>query len=310
VIGSLLKQLWRALGVFIRYHLSRLFGRQKRRPPHSIGDRAPNPNAEPPATRCLDPVYTKITAWQTDQSDLSALGITSNPIYQLWRQMPEGHKWTHYFETYETVFGSRRDRPMRVLEIGVFQGASLRLWKSYFRHAKTCLVGVDIDPACARYDAPSEEIHIRIGSQADREFLARVVKEFGPFDLIIDDGSHHSTHMIETFNCLYAAGLNDDGIYFVEDLHANYWLPWRDSANSFLDFCKDLLELMHAHYWKNSLDIWTGQLESGTNLRVQVPKITTMIKEIRFFDSIVAIYKTRRPHAPRYVVASPPRAAS
>jgi hypothetical protein len=60
---------------------------------------------------------------------------------------------------------------------------------------------------------------------------------------------------------------------------------------------------MHAHYWKNTLDIWTEQLESGSHLAVQVPEITTMIKEIRFFDSIVAIHKTRRMHAPRYIVA-------
>jgi hypothetical protein len=303
VIGSLLKQLWKALGIFIRYHLTRLFGRQKQRPPDSGGDMDPDSIAETPATVSLGPAYKNTIAWQTDRSDLSAPDTTSNPIYQLWRQMPLGHKWTHYFETYQAVFDSRRNTPMRILEIGVYRGASLRLWKNYFQHAKTCLVGVDIDPACASYDAPSDGIHVRLGSQADSEFLAKVVDEFGPFDLIIDDGSHHSTHMIKSFNCLYAAGLKDDGIYFVEDLHANYWLPWRDSANSFLDFCKDLLELMHAHYWKNPLHVWTEQSRSGLDLTIEVPQITTMIKEIRFFDSIVAIYKTRRPYAPRYIVA-------
>ncbi len=303
MIGSLLKQLWVALGVFIRHHLSRLFGRHKQPPPDSRGGGDQQSMVEKLHSVGLDPTYEKLTNWHTDPSDLSASGTTSNPIFQLWREMPLGHKWTHYFETYQAVFGSRRDTPMRILEIGVLRGASLRLWKDYFRHAETCLVGIDIDPACAAYDAPSSGIHVRIGSQVDSEFLARVVAEFGPFDLIIDDGSHHSTHMIMSFNCLYAAGLKDDGIYLVEDLHANYWLPWRDSANSFLDFCKDLLELMHAHYWKNPLSVWTGQAQSGSVLTVEVPAITTMIREIRFFDSIVAIYKTRRPHPPRYIVA-------
>jgi hypothetical protein len=193
--------------------------------------------------------------------------------------MPQGHKWTHYFETYQTIFGSRRNTPMRILEIGVLQGASLRLWKSYFQNANTSVVGVDIDPACARFDTPSNGIHVRIGSQVDSEFLASVVNEFGPFDLIIDDGSHHSTHMIKSLNCLFAAGLKDDGIYFVEDLHANYWLP------------------------KTPLSAWGEELQSGSNLALEVPEITTIIKEIRFFDSIVAIYKTRRLHAPRYIIA-------
>ena len=301
VIGSLLKQLWIALGAFFRYHLLRLFGSRKQSSPHRESNGTPA--GDKPPSVGLDPVYKKFTAWQTDQSDLFAPIATSNPIYQLWRETPQGHKWSHYFETYQAVFDSRRNTPMRILEIGVLRGASLRLWKTYFQHAETCVVGVDIDPECASYDAPTDGIHVRIGSQADGEFLTKVVDEFGPFDLIIDDGSHHSTHMIKTFNCLYDAGLKDDGIYFVEDLHANYWLPWRDSANSFLDFCKDLLELMHAHYWKNPLSVWTEQARSGSTLTVEVPEITAMIREIRFFDSIVAIYKTRRPNAPRYIVA-------
>jgi hypothetical protein len=295
VLGNFLKQLWQALGAFIRYHLSRPFGRRGQYLPNTTLPVRDTPLVE------LDPVYKKTISWRTDRTDMAAANTASNPIYQLWRALPQGHKWTHYFETYEAVFGSRRTGPMRILEIGVFQGASLRLWKSYFQHAQTSLVGIDIEPSCAKFDAPSESIHVRIGSQADGEFLAKVVAEFGPFDLIIDDGSHFSSHMIKSFNFLYATGLKDDGIYFVEDLHANYWLPWRDSRNSFLDFCKELLELMHAHYWRNPLPTWTAELHSGSSLAVEVPEITTMIKEIRFFDSIVAIYKTRRRHAPRYI---------
>jgi len=303
VIGSLLKELWKALGTFIRYHLSRLLGRQRQRPTDSKDNESSKSVAVALPSVMLDPVYEKTITWRTDRSDLSAAGTTSNPIYQLWRELPQGHKWTHYFEIYQTIFESRRNVPMRILEIGVLNGVSLRLWKSYFQHAKTTLVGVDIDPACARYDAPSDGIHVRIGSQADREFLARVVDEFGPFDLIIDDGSHHSSHMIKSFNSLYGAGLKDNGIYFVEDLHANYHLPWRDSANSFLDFCKDLLELMHAHYLKTPLTAWFEEVRTGSGVTLDVPEITTMIKEIRVFDSIVAIYKTRRPYLPRYLIA-------
>jgi SAM-dependent methyltransferase len=301
VIGNLLKDLWKALGIFLRYHLSRLFGLAAPRAPESAND--PGQKAAAMPTVRLDPLYLRPIVWRSKRSDLSASGTTSNPIYQLWRELPLSHKWTHYFDIYQTIFHSRRDAPMRILEIGVLNGASLRLWKKYFQHPDTSMVGIDIDPMCARYDAPADGIHVRIGSQADSEFLTRVVDEFGPFDLIIDDGSHHSTHIITSFNCLYATGLKDDGIYVVEDIHANYWLPWRDSANSFLDLCKELVELMHAHYWRTTLDAWQVEFESGSSLRLEVPEITTMIKEIRFFDSIVAIFKTRRAHPPRYLVS-------
>ncbi len=303
MIGTLLKQLGIALGIFIRYHLARLFGRNNERPPDPRHESDQEFVVGNPLGLNLDPVYRQVTSWQTDSSDLSISGTTSNPIFKLWQEMPQGLKWTHYFETYQAIFDSRRNTPMRILEIGVFHGASLRLWKNYFQHTNTRVVGIDIDPACAIHDAPTSGIHVRIGSQADGAFLVKVIEEFGPFDLIIDDGSHHSSHMIKSFNCLYANGLKDDGIYFVEDLHANYWHPWRDSAASFLDLCKDLLEFMHAHYWQNQLPVWVEQAQSGSALTVEVPEITTMIKEIRFFDSMVAIYKTRRAHPPRYIVA-------
>ena len=296
MIGNLLRQLFKALGISLRYRLSRLLGRSGPSLPNTAslaGSTLP--------TIGLDPLYMKTVSWKTDRNDLAAASLPSNPIYQLWRATPRGLKWTHYFETYEAVFGGRRNTAMRILEIGVSEGASLRLWKSYFQHPQTLLVGVDIEPACARFDAPAERIHARIGSQADDKFLASVVAEFGPFDLIIDDGSHYSAHMIKSFNSLYAAGLKDDGIYFVEDLHANYWPDWRDSANSFLDFSKDLMELMHAHYWETPLSTWKSDAESDVGIVVEVPEITTLIKEIRFFDSMVAIYKMRRLHPPRWI---------
>ena len=98
---------------------------------------------------------------------------------------------------------------------------------------------------------------------------------------------------------LYADGLKDTGIYFVEDLHANYWHPWRDSKKSFLDVCKELLEDMHAHYRSSTpVDFLTHPPSARAISALDVPQITTMIREMRFFDSIVAIYKTRREYVP------------
>jgi SAM-dependent methyltransferase len=301
MLAGLIKELFRALGRFVGYHLSRMFGR----PSVHItkvdrGIATPEQIAQLSDAVGLDKSYLRGVRSQTDHRNELELGLASNPVFQIWKQIPQGTKWTHYFEIYETIFEPRRAGPMRVLEIGVFKGNSLRLWKEYFHHPQTVIVGIDIDPACTRYDAPAQQLHVRIGSQADPGFLKTVVSEFGPFDLIIDDGSHHSTHMIASFNALFRDGLKDNGIYFAEDLHANYWLPWRDSRRAFLDLCKELLELMHAHYTKAWIKDW-NQDSPGSPLVIDVPELTLMIKEIRVFDSIVAVYKTRRAYLPRAV---------
>jgi SAM-dependent methyltransferase len=309
VLGDLVKELFPALGRYLRYHLSR----PARRPSVPVTRQEPSqePSQEPGVAMPesiaklsdavgLDPSYLQTVRAQTERRGEMELGVATNPTYQVWKGIPDGIKWTHYFEIYETIFGPRRNGAMRILEIGVFKGNSLRLWKQYFHHPDTVIVGIDIDPTCTRFDAPAEHVHVRIGSQADPEFLKKMVSEFGPFDLIIDDGSHQSTHMIASFNALYADGLKDDGIYFAEDLHANYWIPWRDSRRAFLDLCKELMELMHAHYTKAWLKDWNEETPSSP-LVVEVPAITLMIKEIRVFDSVVAIYKTRLPYLPRSV---------
>lgn len=311
MLGDLLKQLLLALGRFVGFHGRRVL----RIPEKPRATPSPNPNISSTATDAsianlgdivgLDPEYRHQIEWPCYQTDVPSREILSDELYKLWTTVPGGLKWTHYFEIYETIFGPRRNEPLKILEIGIYRGASMKLWRQYFSNPNAIIVGLDILPECGRYAAPEAGVHVRIGSQADPAFLKQVMAEFGPFDLIIDDGSHHSSHMITTFNHLFAEGLKDDGIYFVEDLHANYWHPWRDSKKSFLDVCKELLEDMHAHYRSSTPgDFFICPPSDRETSVLEVPRITTMIREMRFFDSIVVIYKMRREHVP-YAVTMP-----
>ena len=310
MIADLLKQLYLALGRFVGYHVRRILHLPEKRrapPPVPMAPNAPFTATEASITSLTDavglnPEYKRRVQWPCYQTDVPTQEVLSDALYQMWTTFPGGHKWTHYFPIYEAIFGPIRAKPLRILEIGLWHGASLKLWRQYFEHPQTIIVGVDVLPECRRFDAPAAGIHVRIGSQADPGFLKQVVEEFGPFDLIMDDGSHYSSHIITSFNHLFGSGLKDTGIYFVEDIHANYWHPWRDSKKSFLDVCKELVEDMHAHYRSSTPeDFLIYPPSSRATSALDVPQITTMIREIRFFDSIVAIYKARLDHVPYYV---------
>ncbi len=55
------------------------------------------------------------------------------------------HKWNHYFDIYERHFSRFRGKNLVMLEIGVFGGGSLDMWKAYLgEEAK--VIGVDINP--------------------------------------------------------------------------------------------------------------------------------------------------------------------
>src|SRR5258708_2020512 len=86
------------------------------------------------------------------------------------------HKWVHYFPIYEQHFGRFRNRTVTFLEIGVFKGGSLQLWKRYLGPFAR-IVGIDIDPACKALE--EDQISICTGDQSDPVFLQSVIDQFG-----------------------------------------------------------------------------------------------------------------------------------
>jgi hypothetical protein len=102
------------------------------------------------------------------------------------------HKWTHYFPIYENHFKRYVNRPMLFVEIGCSQGGSLQLWKRYLGPLAQ-IVGIDILDQCKALE--ENQIAVRIGDQSDTVFLGNVLTEFGPPDVILDDGSHAMQHV-------------------------------------------------------------------------------------------------------------------
>ena len=119
-----------------------------------------------------------------------------------------------YVDLYQRHLADQRHRVRRVLEIGVYRGASLQMWRDYFPNAQ--IYGIDIQPA----EVSGTRIHTIKGDQSDPALLARV-RELGPFDLIVDDGSHRARELVASFTGLFAE-LMPDGYYVIEDMHTSY----------------------------------------------------------------------------------------
>lgn len=87
------------------------------------------------------------------------------------------YKWVHYFDIYEQYFAKYRNTEVVFLEIGVFQGGSLQMWKHYFG-PKAKIYAIDINPECKKFE--DEQITIFIGDQEDKEFLRYVTEQIPP----------------------------------------------------------------------------------------------------------------------------------
>ena len=217
--------------------------------------------------------------------------LMQGDIAQAWQRIPDGHKWLGYFPTYERVFAEYRGKTLRILEIGVNLGGSLRLWKDYFG-PETTIVGIDITPSCATFENSDERIFVRIGDQSDPAFLASVVEEFGPFDIVIDDGSHVVSHQIASFNALFHQGVAAGGLYLVEDLETSYWgdrTGQRDIDIGFHDFVAAIVDEMHRVYRTRLYPDFV--LASVAGQTVEVPLIATIVQEVRLFESIAVFYR-------------------
>ena len=123
----------------------------------------------------------------------------------------------NYLRFYETFFQPLRHEPLTVLEIGVFGGASLRTWEEFFPRAR--IIGADIDPKARNHEGG--RVTIEILDQSNIENLVSLGMRHGPFDILIEDGSHFWEHQTTTLRTLFPF-VKNNGIYIVEDLQTNY----------------------------------------------------------------------------------------
>lgn len=225
-----------------------------------------------------------------------AKNTPDNELFKIFLAGSNIHKWHHYFDIYTRYFERFRDRPITMLEIGVFRGGSLRMWKEYF-HPDSTIVGIDIDKSCQAHEIAAQNVFVRIGSQADPTFLANVNGEFGPFDIILDDGSHKTHHQIVSFATLFRDALKDGGCYMVEDVHSNYWLKHVDSPETFIDLTKQMVDMMHEPYFDHK-EIEFRHNHPEAIREMEVSYLSANLGGIAFHDSIVVLDKKKH-HLPQ-----------
>jgi len=121
-------------------------------------------------------------------------------------------KFVHYFPIYDFYFKDIKDKEINILEIGVKNGESLRLWSKYFKNAN--IIGVDLNPECLKEKDKLLNIDILIGDQSDPKTFEKIKNT--KFDIVIDDGSHVFNHMIMSYLILWK-NLKPGGLYFIED---------------------------------------------------------------------------------------------
>jgi hypothetical protein len=130
-------------------------------------------------------------------------------------------KITHrYLDVYDPILAPWVDKEIKLLEVGIFKGGSLQLWRDYFPLG--AIIGIDLK--LPKHFVPGERIQVFQGSQSDEQFLSEVANKVAPegFHIIIDDASHIGELTKTTFWHLFDNHLKPGGVYVIEDWGTGY----------------------------------------------------------------------------------------
>lgn len=143
------------------------------------------------------------------------------------------HKYLDFYEQHLPD----RNFSGRLLEIGVMDGASLRMWREYYPNAQ--IIGIDIEDKAHLYNddwkVPKTINILKIDGTDPKQ-----LNELGNFDIIIDDGSHYTADQQKSFEHLFYKQLNPGGFYIVEDLHTSYRKEYVNSKLNTIEYLDKL----------------------------------------------------------------------
>ena len=174
-------------------------------------------------------------------------------LINIGKKHPTSKNVSGFIELYQKYFADFKDKKINILEIGI-----------------------------DKKDFSISGTEILIGDQSDHNFLKSVIDKYNNFDIIIDDGSHQSKHIITSFKYLFPY-LNNNGLYVVEDLQTSYIPRYGGSRinlkknNSSMNFIKSLSDSIN--YEKNDRPFFKKNTFDGK------------IKSIYFYQNIAFVNK-------------------
>ena len=124
--------------------------------------------------------------------------------------------WHNYSSFYDFMFSEDRNKDLKIFEVGIYGGSSVKAWKEYFKNSQIYCGDVNRD-----YFVNEDRIRSFFCDQDNPESIQgmwndEVLKDIN-FDIIIDDGKHEYTSNINFLENSYHK-LKKCGIFIIEDL--------------------------------------------------------------------------------------------
>ena len=180
-------------------------------------------------------------------------------------------KWNNYFKVYEEILNKYKNKKIKFVEIGIGDGGSLFMWKSFFKK-KIEIIGIDLNPEAKKLEKFG--FKIAIGDQADPNFWKSFYKKYGKIDVLLDDGGHKNIQQITTL-MESIDFIKPDGMIIIEDTHTSFMKKKgfkNPSKYSVVNFSNLIIENIHRQ---------NPSINKNPNF------ISRKIESISFYDSMI-----------------------
>jgi hypothetical protein len=197
--------------------------------------------------------------------------MTEKTLFEIFQSANNASiKHESYFAVYESLFNKFRGTDVTFLEVGVFNGGSLNMWREYFG-PNARIIGVDLNPIALKLIDQGFEIFI--GDQQSQSFWFDLKSKIGNVDIILDDGGHKNLQQAVTL--YYGVEMvRDDGLVVIEDVHTSYFKRFGNPGYfSFVNFSKRLIDIINSRF------MFLRKIDS---------KLGGIIWSIQYFESIIA----------------------
>lgn len=213
--------------------------------------------------------------------------------------------WENYFIPRHKHLERYRGKELTLVEVGVFSGGSMLLWRWYFGPGLR-YIGIDINPLCKQFDGlPWAEIVT--GNVEDPQFWEDFKQKYPNPDIFVDDGGHTMYQQKSTFIAMYPH-VKADGIFMIEDLHTNYYaqdyggnpnpdIPLDAEHATFLEYSYRLIHWLHGHRFFASSCV--GCEAYREKHFAQMADFCRSVNSISYYESLMVVEKgTRMRKAP------------
>jgi hypothetical protein len=177
----------------------------------------------------------------TIKEDVDLNNIYEEVIKYFWCDKGTSHS---YIPIYEKLFSEYRNKHIKLVEVGIFDGGSLYLWNQYFTNATIIVVD---SRKWTNYDKNKFDQMLRdnrnisyINADATSNNLA---DNFDSIDIFIDDASHKLKDQQKTFSIMWNK-ISNDGLYIIEDVKPEHIVELYDYLQSY-NVDSEIIDLRH-----------------------------------------------------------------